>query len=246
MSEQDNQAAQPQEDVAPTVDATAEAPAVSADTEAAANAEESAPQQDAPAVETVQDEPAAAPAVSTPPPAPEQKPTPPPVEQKAVVGNIDTLTVEEYVLVRMRHLKELPAQAKNIVARMQNYVDKMNTERAVGATDGALQQRELYFTILTALAAPDETVMPCLEAIAWYLNKYRGNCFGDGHAYRFMGQMKVTPQQLGDFQNLLYVLKLGANPASRKAAMGQVDLSRATGKMDDQRSREHLLAFLTT
>lgn len=194
-----------------------------------------------PAVESdaVQPEPETVPAaaaVVTPPPA--TKP-----QQRQAVGINSPL--EDYVLGRHKHLKEMPKATQGIAARMEEYCTAMAKTNAMNKDTGALHQRNLYLTILTALSGPEETVMPSLETICWYFNKNRNDCFAASHAYRFTNAVKLSKDEMLLLNAFIHVFTLAANPATRKEALKQVDLGRATEKMTDARMRDLLLAFMT-
>lgn len=170
--------------------------------------------------------------------------TQPPVTEEPAAGGDDT--VEQYLRVRFKNMADIPANTKTVIQRMERYTTSMAKNQAMGATKGSDLQRELFYTFMAALGGPDDSINPSLEAICWYFKTNLNNCFAHTHAYRFMNAVKLSKDQGICLQSLIHLFTLICEPGARSLAVKQIDIARATEKIADLRSRERLIAFISS
>jgi hypothetical protein len=207
-----------------------------ADAGAAAEPAASAPA----AVEPVPAPVAPAAPVVTPPPAPSAGA----INPVLVTGKkISDLTAEEYVLHKNKDLSEISKTVQTIIDRMRTYTTAMAKGNVMGDTNGGQHQRDLYYTILTALQGKEEDLIPSMDAICWFFMAGRKDCFSEGYAFRFMNAVRLDKDELQSFQYLLRVLVSACDPAGRATALKQIDMNRASSKIASLQARDNFLKY---
>lgn len=152
-------------------------------------------------------------------------------------------TVEEYVLYRNKHLSALSKTTLNIIERMKAYAEAMAKNNVMGDTNGGGHQRDLYFTILTALQGKEEDLAASMDAICWFFVKYRKDCLSEPYAFRFMNAVRLDRNESQCLQYLLRVFVSASDPAGRALALKQIDMNRASSKITDLQARDNFLKY---
>lgn len=187
------------------------------------------------------------PAAAEPPPAPVAPAapvvTPPPAPPVQAGKKISDLTAEEYVLHKNRDLSAISKTVQSVIDRMRAYSNAMAKGRVMGDTDGGQHQRDLYYTILTALQAKDEDMGPSMDAICWFFMRGRKECFSEAYAFRFMNAVRLDKDELQSFQYILRVLVSACDPAGRAVALKQIDMNRASSKLANLQARDNFLKY---
>ena len=198
-----------------------------------------------PAKETVATEPVTPPAAEpkkeeTPAVTPVKEATPEPVVEEAPAAE---LTPEERVLKalqeRFPHLKAFDVDTQSIIALMERYLTFMGPNTITDEKIGALRQRELYNTMLTALKAANWQV--AVEVVLYYFSTYRKEHFQNRLLMRFSDKLNLNRTELLRFQALQQAFAIGGDPRGRQLVSQQIDFDRLVSLFSDNDIKERLL-----
>lgn len=188
-----------------------------------------------PVKETVATEP-----VTPPADEPKKEETPAPVVEEAPAAE---LTPEERILKalqeRFPHLKGFDVDTQSIISLMERYLTFMGPNTVTDEKIGALRQRELYNTMLSALKAPNWQV--AVEVVLYYFSTYRKEHFQNRLLMRFSDKLNLNRTELLRFQALQQAFAIGGDPRGRQLVSQQIDFDRLVSLFSDNDIKERLL-----
>lgn len=190
-----------------------------------------------PVKETVATEP-----VTPPADEPKKEETPAPVVEEAPAAE---LTPEERILKalqeRFPHLKAFDTDTRSVIDMMERYLAFMGPNTVTDEKIGALRQRELYNTMLSALKAPNWQV--AVEVVLYYFSTYRKEHFQNRLLMRFSDKLNLNRTELLRFQALQQAFAIGGDPRGRQLVSQQIDFDRLVSLFSDNDIKERLLTI---
>lgn len=217
---------------------------------------------DAPVVETPVDaapapakapveKPAARPApVDLPPPTSKPAPTPQPAPQRpapTVTPTQPAAAPASSFSVQIENLKAKGSLSeKALIQALENYIEQMRPGKPVSENDGAHHQYTLWRVIhgLIHQIPPEEFPKHWNLLLSLFAqNQGEGQVFHDRYVFRFSEYWSRAEAELDGFQRVLNLIKLTADPQTRKLGLKQVSLDRTLSAGFTEDGRQKLLSF---
>lgn len=206
---------------------------------------------EAPVTETaapeVKPEPAPAPkpaiqikSAPTPQPAP-VRPAPTVVPTQPAAAPASSFSVQIENLKAKGSLSE-----KALIQAMESYIDQMRPGKPISENDGAHQQYSLWRMIhgLIHQVPPEEFPKHWNLLLSFFSqNQGEGQVFHDRYVFRFSEYWSRAEAELDGFQRILNLIKLTADPQTRKLGLKQVSLDRTLSAGFTEEGRQKLLSF---
>lgn len=136
------------------------------------------------------------------------------------------------------------AFVSSIRKRVSLYVDSMSGNVPQNALTGGTHQRALLNTLFAVLGNDDATESRnAMKVVLEMFDQYRGNCFNETLAFRFLNSNSLSQDQSKVLRMLLSVLMTTANPNTRNVTIRNVDWRKLTDQLEDERHRLNLMSF---
>jgi hypothetical protein len=142
-----------------------------------------------------------------------------------------------------RALAGVPANKLGIIHFLTEYSAKMAPRRPVTEKDGALMQKQLFDAIISLINKEDEHFTQLWSAVLRYVEKEISGVFSHTHAFRFMDNVPLNPEQCQAFASLMHLLRLTGAPSSRQENLKQVSLDKTLQVGVTDSGRQRVLAF---
>lgn len=184
---------------------------------------------------------------------PTNEPTPDPVPEPEVVPVVEPTPVAPVdpllAFLQARHEgfteENMTFLLKTIRNEMEGYLEKMGPSTPVNETIGKTAQLGLNNTIYKALGAKDGEHRIGLDIICWFINRNKHGAFSDRLRSRYVNVMKLSPQQCKVFQDLLMLLTVTADPATRRQALRGVNINGIVNNLSSHVYQRALLDYYT-
>lgn len=191
-------------------------------------------------IETVVTPAPVAPKVVTPPP-----PAPAPVVQTTSAPAQPSSALSgptKYEEVN-RALAGVPANKLGIIHFLTEYSAAMAPRRPITDKDGSVLQAQLYNQLINLINKEEEHFSQLWSGVLRYVEKEITGVFSHTHAFRFMDNIPLNPDQQSAFASLIHLLRLTGPVQSRKENLKQVSLDKTLQKGVTDSGRQRVLAF---
>jgi hypothetical protein len=125
-----------------------------------------------------------------------------------------------------------PAQSRlhTLMSFLESYDHAMRPGAMITSTDGAGWQRRLYQTLMRTLKADSNEFIQQYQAILQYVHTHPDGAFRNPLPFRFPEHVALSPEELLNFQRLLQLILLTANPMTRLNNLRQTHLPATLSK----------------
>jgi hypothetical protein len=142
-----------------------------------------------------------------------------------------------------RALAGVPTNKLGVIHFLTEYSVAMAPRRPITDKEGSLMQKHLFDAIIGLINKEDEHFTQLWSAVLRYVEKEINGVFSHTHAFRFMDNVPLNPEQCQALASLLHLLRLTAAPASRKDNLKQVSLDKTLQVGVTDSGRQRVLAF---
>ena len=160
-----------------------------------------------------------------------QKAPPPPSDFETIIANFkQTGTANERALI----------------AKLEEYIQNMKPNTQISWEDGHRHQYTLWKTLRLIIEnTPADQFRQSWNIILMFFNKFggRGEVFHGTKVFRFSEMWNRDEVELAAFQNLLNLIILTCNPATRKSSLKQVSLEKTLKQKFSEAGRQKVIAF---
>lgn len=122
----------------------------------------------------------------------------------------------------------VPAEVQSIIDDIETFVTEMDPSRNVNPVRGSQLNRQLFNTIMRAMAVDSNILFMALDVVLHYFYLYTDACFSPRYAVRFFSQTRLSPAEGEIFQRMLYILRELSNPYTRSNKAKRLDLATIT------------------
>lgn len=142
----------------------------------------------------------------------------------------------------------LPPATQTIIAtvkdRLKQYVEVMAPAKPVSTADGTFQQTQLWRGVVNYLLQQETSVF----VVGWgvflqVVREHRDGCFNAAHLHRFREHLLLAKEDRLNFERLLHLAQVTADPGARVLAMKQIDLNRILAGLPSEQMRQKILEF---
>ena len=142
----------------------------------------------------------------------------------------------------------LPPEAQTLLRAVQDrlaeYVLKMAPARPISQADGSFQQTQLWRGVINFLLNLDDQTFQV--GWAYFLSvvlEHRNGCFGPGYVNRFREGMQLTIEERRNFERLIHLAYVTADPRTRVLSMKQLNMNQILARLPTETLRQKLIAF---
>jgi len=171
-----------------------------------------------------------------------QNVAPKPVQKPAVQvsGKTAGMTFEQ----RMTDLKVSgTTNQKIIVTELDQYVERMRPGRPINGEQGAAYQYSFWLTLQKIISRmPREEFKSLWSLVLAYFHHHAAGVFHERYVYRFAEYWTQSQKHLTDYQRILNLIKLTADPTTLSKNIKQVDISRTLAGFDEE-ARQRLAGY---
>lgn len=107
---------------------------------------------------------------------------------------------------------------------LERYALNMKPGKLTPDAEGATHQVALYRTLIQVLDRPGPEFMPLWTLILQFANEHMKDVFHPKYLYRFFSHLKLSKVEIRNFERLLNMISLTADPKSRALGLKQFDL----------------------
>ena len=133
---------------------------------------------------------------------------------------------------------------KTVINELEQYIARMKPGMPVDGDKGAKAQYGLWHTLRKILETmPQEEFKNLWMLVMLYFHQHREGVFHERYVFRFSEFWNWSEKDLTAFQRILNLLKLTANPATRNAALKQVNLERSLADGISEEARQRLVTL---
>ena len=142
----------------------------------------------------------------------------------------------------------LPPEAQTLLSavkdRLAEYVDKMAPARPISKGDGAFQQTQLWRGVIKfLLGLEDQTFQVGWAYFLSVVLEHRNGCFGPAYVNRFREGLQLTIEERRNYERLLHLAYVTADPTARVLSMKQIDMNQILARLPSETLRQKLIAF---
>lgn len=133
-------------------------------------------------------------------------------------------------------------------SRIEDYVAKMSPGNLITEEQGAIEQKNLWFTIQTVLNRTGQDFVIQWTELLNLIRKHskteagKPGAFHEKYSLRFFPHIALDSLERRKFQDVLVLLKHTANPTTRQLAIKQFNLQRLLRDFD-QRIVDNIAAY---
>lgn len=145
--------------------------------------------------------------------------TPPPVVQQ-------TKPVVDTAPAQAPDLSKISTTAKLALMNIDEYIANMQPSKPITVENGCKNQVTLFRSITQILNHLNEDFNVVYSEMLRKVHEHSNGVFYDANVFRFFDNISLNEKERKQFQRLLNLLKLTADPKSRQVALKQVDLGK--------------------
>ncbi len=128
--------------------------------------------------------------------------------------------------------------------RLDEYVLKMAPGRPISSADGSFQQRQLWQgVILALLKLPAPSFLAGWTSFLNFVNVHRKGAFSPAYIHRFREETQLGMSDRRNFERLLHLAYVSADPGTRALAMKQVDMHQILSMLPSEDMRQKFVEF---
>lgn len=139
---------------------------------------------------------------------------------------------------------EFQIQLQAAQDRLDEYVIKMAPGRPISSADGAFQQRQLWQgVILQLLKQPGPVFLRGWTDFLNFVHQHRAGAFSPAYIHRFREETQLGINDRRNFERLLHLAYVSADPKVRSLAMKQVDMNMILSQLPTEDMRQKFVEF---
>lgn len=128
--------------------------------------------------------------------------------------------------------------------RLAEYAEVMGAGKPISEETIRLQQRNLWNGVIRTILEIDPAHFDRFWAIFLdSVNQNRKGCYAPERISRGVFEMPVPPQDRRNFQRLLHLAYMTADPRGRALALKQVNMERVLSGLNSEAQRQKLIGF---
>lgn len=170
----------------------------------------------------------------------------PPIVQEVAepADEASTVPLTEFQQMIKKIMDEGTAVQKQVVQRLEAYVESMAPGKPVEPSTGAALQYELWSVIEFIFdAAPREEFTMLWNLLLGYFREHEKGVFGARYVNRFSESWKNSSMKLTGFQRILNLLSVTARPENRAEGLKSVDINSTLTNGITPEGRARILGF---
>lgn len=151
-----------------------------------------------------------------------------------------------------QQLATLPsAQRVNLEAlidRLEDYISKMAAGKPIDPRDGAAYQQAMWTAVRSVFMAPVAEFSLLYSELLMTVHKNSGErqVFNGQYLFRFFTHMRWQQGSARQFESVMNLLTVTANPATRRLAMQQLDLPSQLRAFNSEAIVEKVMGYYHT
>ena len=169
-------------------------------------------------------------------PAPADK-----IEEAAPVAEAASAPVVPAVPETEGWMSNLSKAGASVIADFKSYIEAMQPGKPQAS--GPFNQVHLYRAMQNAINNLDDDFDLVWEKILELVHEHRNGVFGIRHAFRFVPDMPLNPDDLQGFQRLMHLMIATADPQGRGLALKQINIVATLQFGVTEQGRNKLHAF---
>ena len=106
---------------------------------------------------------------------------------------------------------------------LTKYVEGMAPRKPILPDDGANFQLQLFRTLSSVLNRPGQEFFPIWTVVLNFAYEHRNGAFHPRYLYRFFPHLKLQKQDIRNFERILNLIRVTADPRTRMIGIKQID-----------------------
>lgn len=165
-------------------------------------------------------------------------------ETQAPVANLQATAAAPVVATEEPEwAQKLTTTGRVIKARIDAYMKAMAPRKPISDEAAARQQVQLYRSITGIINTTTEDFDPLWTYLLKQFQDHADGVFNELYVLRAMSHVQLPPNDVRSYQRLVNLLRLTADPQSRKAALKQVDIQQTLKFGISENGRQRVISF---
>lgn len=127
---------------------------------------------------------------------------------------------------------------------LESYVRNMAPGVGILPEQGANQQTVLWKLISNICERNPEEFETLFSLVLLFLEEYQDGVFNERYIHRFAEALSISSDQINAFQRIITLMKMVANPKTRRLALKQINLEAALSVGFSEEARQRILYFV--
>lgn len=137
---------------------------------------------------------------------------------------VDTSNQQSVVEPTNNAARAMSFSEQSVTDALERYAENMRPGKPTTDLEGSTQQTHLYRTLISILDRPGPEFMPLWTLVLKFAFDHKQDVFHPKYIYRFFSHLRMSTVEIRNFERLLNLISLTADPKSRALGLKQFDL----------------------